>query len=62
VSERTEPESFGQPDPEKTIFVIRGDSGGAAMHSAGRARKRIGDRMIALLIRSVGGKCGSKGQ
>jgi hypothetical protein len=46
ISALTEPESFGQPEPEKTSFVMRGASGGAARANAGRARRVSDDRMV----------------
>jgi hypothetical protein len=49
VSALTEPESLGQPVPEKTIFVMVGYVGGAAKLSAGRARKKSDERMVTLM-------------
>jgi len=49
VSALTEPESLGQPLPEKTIFVMVGEVGGAARASAGKTRKRR-DESIVILI------------
>lgn len=46
MSAFTEPESFGHPVPEKTILVMRGDSGGAAMTKAGKAKRASDDRMV----------------
>jgi hypothetical protein len=45
----TEPESFGQPVPEKTILVMVGDVGGAAKASAGSATKKNDDRMVGVV-------------
>jgi hypothetical protein len=45
VSDRTEPESLGQPEPEKTRRVIVGEVGGAARASRGRVR-RVRERMV----------------
>jgi hypothetical protein len=45
VSERTEPESLGQPEPEKTRRVIVGEVGGAAKARTGRVR-RARERMV----------------
>jgi hypothetical protein len=45
VSDRTEPESLGQPEPEKTRRVIVGEVGGAARASRGRVR-RARERMV----------------
>jgi hypothetical protein len=50
VSDLTEPESFGQPLPENTILVMRGESGGAAKQSAGSARKKSDERIMLLMI------------
>ena len=48
VSALTEPESLGQPLPEKTIFVIVGEVGGAARVSAGKTRNRRDESMVTL--------------
>jgi hypothetical protein len=50
VSDLTEPESFGQPLPENTILVMRGESGGAAKQSAGSARKKSDERIMLLMM------------
>jgi hypothetical protein len=50
VSDLTEPESLGQPLPENTILVMRGESGGAAKHSAGRARKKSDERIVIVIF------------
>jgi hypothetical protein len=54
VSDLTEPESLGQPLPENTILVMRGDSGGAAKHSAGRARKKSDERIVIVIVLDLG--------
>jgi hypothetical protein len=45
VSARTELESLGQPDPEKTRRVILGEAGGAARERVG-SRRRKGKSMV----------------
>jgi hypothetical protein len=52
----TEPESFGQPVPEKTILVMVGDVGGAAKASAGSATKKNDDRMVGV-VSSLRSRC-----
>jgi hypothetical protein len=46
VSDRTEPESLGQPEPEKTRRVIVGEVGGAAMAREARLRAGRRERMV----------------
>jgi hypothetical protein len=58
VSDRTEPESFGQPEPEKTRRVIVGEVGGAARTSKGRER-RVRERIMTDVV--FGGRTGVEG-
>jgi hypothetical protein len=46
LSALTEPESFGQPEPENTSWVMCGWEGGAARVRAGRAVEKMSDDRI----------------